>query len=290
MPKEVATTPTKTAQALIESMSDRIAQVLPKHLTAERMVRVFCNAVAKKPQLAQCDRMSFAESIITASEFGLEPNTPVGQCYIIPYGKQATFQIGYQGLMELAYRSGKVRSIRATTVYERDNFELVLGLHPDIKHVAGAGNRGEPIGYYGVLVIDGTDPHFAYMTKADVTAHAKKFSKSYAKEIGPWSQHFEAMAHKTVIIQACKLAPKSIDDKFSQAIYANTDVAFDGPIVEASARPTSLDDLADDLTANVDPGVDTNTGEILPDTDPESAEKAAQPSTMLDDEGELFDE
>lgn len=53
--------------------------------------------------------MSFLAALMNAAQLGLEPNTPLGQAYLIPYKNKSVlecqFQIGYKGLIDLAYRN-----------------------------------------------------------------------------------------------------------------------------------------------------------------------------------------
>ena len=86
-----------------------------------------------------------------AAQLGVEPNTPIGQAYLIPYGNQVQFQLGYKGLIDLAYRSGEVQSIQAHEVHENDTFEYELGLNPKLKHVPAMKDRGPVILYYAVI-------------------------------------------------------------------------------------------------------------------------------------------
>lgn len=142
---------------------------------------------------------------MNAAQLGLEPNTPLGQAYLIPYGNQCQFQIGYKGLLDLAYRSGEVKMIDAQTVYENDEFEYELGLDPKLKHVPAMKDRGNPIYFYAVVKLVNGGYNFQVMSIDDVKAHGKKYSKTFNN--GPWQTNFEEMAKKTVLKKALKYAP-----------------------------------------------------------------------------------
>ena len=102
----------KTLQALIQSMQGEIARALPQAITPERFTRMALSAVSSNPDLSHCESKSFLGAMMTAAQLGLEPNTPLGQAYLIPYKDKgelkAQFQLGYKGLIDLAYRSGSV--------------------------------------------------------------------------------------------------------------------------------------------------------------------------------------
>ena len=151
--------------------------------------------------------------MMTAAQLGVEPNTALGQAYLIPYNNhgnmEAQFQLGYKGLIDLAYRSGEVSIIQAHAVYANDEFEYELGMDPQLKHVPAKENRGEPIAYYAMFKTKDGGYGFEVMSVADVERHARKFSKSFGN--GPWKTNFDEMAKKTVLKKVLKYAPLKSD-------------------------------------------------------------------------------
>jgi recombination protein RecT len=296
------------ANALISSMRGRLEQILPKHLTPERAMRVFQNAVSRNPLLLQCTAGSLQNAMITASEFGLEPNTPLGHCFMIPYkngktGKyEANFQMGYPGVLQLAYNSGRVPLIYAEAVHENDVFDMDYGLNRTLVHKPKFdGERGVIIGYYAVVQIAGYEPHFVYMTHAEIWAHAQKHSQAVrnSKKDSPWFSPQDSTAHqwmckKTVLFQACKTAPKSIEDKWVKALTADDDMIPAGATVETGPRPGNVGTLLDRLEseaagaaerlpapgAEPEPTVDPETGEIIGDEPGDGAPADEPPAEM----------
>lgn len=205
----------KTMQDYVKAMEGEIKKALPSVLTPERFTRMVLSAISTTPKLAECTPQSFLGAMMTAAQLGVEPNTALGQAYIIPYfnGKQkcmeAQFQLGYKGLIDLAYRSGEVSIIQAQVVYENDEFEYELGLDPKLKHVPATKDRGNAIAYYAVFKTKDGGYGFEVMSIDDVTAHAKKYSKAYANS--PWQSNFDEMAKKTVLKRVLKYAPLKSD-------------------------------------------------------------------------------
>ncbi|PMU49001.1 recombinase RecT, partial [Pseudomonas sp. GP01-A3] len=76
---------------------------------------------------------SLMSAVLQSVKLGLEPGL-FGQAYLIPYGKEVQFQIGYKGLIELAQRSGRISKIQAREVYEHDEFEVSYGIDDNIVH------------------------------------------------------------------------------------------------------------------------------------------------------------
>ena len=194
----------------IKVYEGEIAKALPKVMTPDRFVRIATSAVTNTPQLAQCTPKSFVGAMLNAAQLGLEPNTPLGQAYLIPFRNkgvmEAQFQIGAKGLVELAHRAGT--NVEAHVVYENDEFTYSFGLHPDMVHKPATKDRGNPIAYYAVWR-NGENFGFEVMSHDDVLRHARKYSKAYNS--GPWQTNFEEMAKKTVIKKALKYAPLKSD-------------------------------------------------------------------------------
>lgn len=203
--------PQERAKTILElindpSMQAQFAKALPAVLTPERFTRIVLTAVRTNPKLMGCERTSFLAAVMAAAQLGLEPNTPLGQAYLIPYGAECQFQIGYKGLIDLAYRSGEVSIIQAQTVYEKDEFIYELGLEAKLVHKpCMKGDRGEAIAYYAIFKMKNGGENFAVMSKDDVLKFAKAKSKAFKN--GPWQTDFDAMAKKTVLKQVLKYAP-----------------------------------------------------------------------------------
>lgn len=207
--KPAAAEKPKTMQDYIKKMEGEIAKALPSVITPERFTRITLSALSTNPKLCECTPKSFLGAMMTAAQLGVEPNTPLGQAYLIPYRNKGVmecqFQLGYKGLIDLAYRSGEVQTLQAHAVYENDEFEYELGLDPKLRHVPARGNRGEPIYFYASFKTINGGYGFEVMSIEDVRAHAQKYSKSYNS--GPWQTNFEAMAKKTVLKNVLKYAP-----------------------------------------------------------------------------------
>ena len=205
----------KTMQSYIQAMQGEIKKALPSVITPERFTRMVLSALSTTPKLAECTPKSFLGAMMSAAQLGLEPNTPLGQAYILPYLNKGTleaqFQIGYKGLIDLAYRSGEVEVIQSHIVYENDEFECAYGLEPTLKHVPATSNRGEPIKVYAVFKTKSGGFGFEVMSMDDVRSHAAKYSKAYNTSFSPWKTNFEEMAKKTVLKRVLKYAPLKSD-------------------------------------------------------------------------------
>lgn len=251
---------------LVMQMKPQIEKALPSVLTGERFSRMVLTAMSTNPQLAECTPNSFLGAMMQAAQLGVEPNTPLGQAYLIPYRNhgqlECQFQLGYKGLIDLAYRSGEITSISAHEVCENDDFEYELGLNEKLRHKPALTDRGAVILYYAVFRTKAGGSGFAVMSVEDIKNHSKKYSKAASSSYSPWSTNFDAMAKKTVIKQALKYAP--IKTEFVRAV--STDETIKTNIAEDMADEPdetvitvdSEENKTDDIPANVDP----ETGEI----------------------------
>ena len=205
----------KTMRGWIQGYENQIAKALPSVMTPERFTRIAMTAVTQTPQLEECTPGSFIGALLTAAQLGLEPNTPLGQAYLIPFKNhgvlEAQFQLGYRGLIELAHRSGELKSIEAHIVYENDEFEYELGLEPKLKHIPAMKNKGGIAWVYAVYKLASGGFGFEVMSFEDIEKHKKKYSKAAAKGFSPWTTSWEEMAKKTVIKRVLKYAPLKTD-------------------------------------------------------------------------------
>ena len=205
----------KPMQHYIKSMEGEIKKALPSVITPERFTRIVLSALSVNPKLRSCTPASFLGAMMTSAQLGLEVNTPLGQAYVLPYLNkgvlEAQFQLGYKGLIDLAYRSGEVEVIQAHVVHENDKFECEYGLDPKLTHKPADTDRGEPIKVYAVFKTKSGGFGFEVMSMEDVKKHAAKYSKSYGSSYSPWKTNFEEMAKKTVLKRVLKYAPLKSD-------------------------------------------------------------------------------
>lgn len=222
-----------TIPDMIKALGPELKKALPSVLTPERFTRIALSALNNTPDLAKCTPMSFISALLNAAQLGLEPNTPLGQAYLIPYKNKGVlecqFQIGYKGMIDLAYRNGQMQTIQAQTVYENDTFDYCYGLNPQLEHRPAVEDRGQPVYFYGLYKMVNGGYGYAVMSKADMDLFAQTYSKGISSSYSPWKTSYEEMAKKTVIKQALKYAPiktdlqraLSTDETIKNSISAN---------------------------------------------------------------------
>jgi recombination protein RecT len=168
--------------------------------------------IRKVPKLLECDHQSLLSALVISAQFRFMPSGVSGEGYIIPYGKQANFQLGYQGIITLLWRTGKVKSIKAVIVYKNDKFEYEEGLTTKLVHVpvSFGQEKGDPIGVYAVAETITGGYVFQVMSEKEVMA-IKSMSKAKDRAESPWNSKDPEkwMWKKTCLIQLAKLLPKT---------------------------------------------------------------------------------
>ena len=246
----------KSMQQYIKSMESEIAKALPSVMTPERFTRIVLSAVSVNPQLGSCTPSSFLGAMMTSAQLGLEVNTPLGQAYVLPYRNkgvlEAQFQLGYKGLIDLAYRSGEVEVIQAHVVYANDEFTCEYGLEPKLTHKPADKDRGEPVKVYAVFKTKSGGYGFEVMSMDDIKRHAAKYSKSYGSDFSPWKTNFEEMAKKTVLKRVLKYAP--LKSEFVKA--ATADETIKSNIASDMYEVPSETVVVDDYSVEESEGID----------------------------------
>lgn len=218
--------PARNVLDVLRSMEPQLKLALPSHMKPERMVRIALTAVRQNPDLGLCTPESFLGSVMTLAQLGLEPNTPMGHAYLIPFNrsvktergwekrKECQVVIGYRGFMDLARRSGQVKRLYARPVYEGDEFRYTMGLHEDIVHIPNESpdRESKPLTHvYAVAVMENDVREFLVLTRGAIEQFRKRSNSQqywddkqkkkvpYEKPVEVWETDYTAMALKTVI-------------------------------------------------------------------------------------------
>jgi recombination protein RecT len=152
--------------------------------------------------LQACDPKEVVMEALKAASLKLPINKQLGFSYIVPYragGRMVpTFQLGYKGYIQLCMRTGAYKHINADVVFEgelvkHDKLTGEIELDPSVRI------SDEKVGYFAFFETLNGFRKTLYMTKEEIEAHAKRFSKTYGRANSPWATDFDAMALKTVL-------------------------------------------------------------------------------------------
>lgn len=227
-----------TFKALVEHCAPQLQAVMPKGFKAERLVQMAVAAYSRTPKLAQCSNTSILSCCLQCATLGMEPSAVdgLGRAYILPYWNkntksyEAQFMLGKNGMIELARRSGEVKSIRTQCVYDDDDFEYwedESGVHfsyrPNLDAVHD--EKHMRLVFLSCHLKDG-GLVLLVMSKPEIDAVRKR---SQASNNGPWVTDYEAMAEKTVIRRAFNrgMLPRSVEVASAVAQDESTPVVID---------------------------------------------------------------
>ena len=218
VPETMESLKTPEIKALFDLYKPYMSMVIPKHITPERIIQIATTVITRNPDIAKCTTSSLIGAVLQSAILGLDPTPQLGQCYFVPYWNskikkyEVQFMIGYQGYLELARRSGQIESVSAYVVYEKDEFEVELGLEPKLKHKPNftVVDRGQPVAAYAIWKYKDGGYYFEVMTKEEILK-AKAVSKAAESPYSPWNTFEEEMWRKTVIRRSRKYVPVNVE-------------------------------------------------------------------------------
>ena len=237
-----------------------IVDILPKHMSVDRMIKILFTSIRKNPLLAQCSKESLLSALIECAQLGLEPDGLRGHAYLVPFfnSKKNHYEVqmipGYKGLVALAKRSGEISDIYCVSVFENEFFKITQGLDRNLLHEPlPPKERGEKIkACYCVAIFVSGLKSFSVMWNEEIEATRKR---SKAANSGPWVSDYEAMAQKTVIRRQMRLMPLSPEiqeliskDELFDAGFSEDEINIPEklqgkPIVALPEKNTEQDDL-----------------------------------------------
>jgi recombination protein RecT len=203
-------------------LAPNFAQVLPKHLPAERLIRTVVVSCERLPALLDCDRQSIFSAAMSAAVLGLEVDGVTGQAYLIPFKGRAQLVIGYKGFNTLAARSGI--TISGGVVREGDEFEFELGSAAFVRHRPKLGSKGRLIAAYATATAKDRPPVVTVLDIDELNA-VKGRSPGAKRSDSPWNDSiigFPAMCEKTAKRRLARAMPLNV-----MQLAARMDEAFD---------------------------------------------------------------
>lgn len=232
-----------------------IKAALPKHLSADRYLRIVLTAFNKTPKLQRCSIASLWSSVLWLSQKGLEPDGY--KAHLIPYGEECKVVIDYKGLVDLARRSKEVGDIHADVVREGDYFEFQFGTDPKLIHRPKTGNTGKITHGYTCVWLKGFDrPSFEVMDYESIVKirdRSEGYKAYKAKKIStsPWITDEAEMCKKTVFRRHAKWLPVSED--FIDAVrqdFDSQDFDVDVPTKGADLMPEPIAEIPSSIAGD----------------------------------------
>lgn len=197
-----------------------------------RFISSIVSAVQSTPALQECTSPSIVNAALLGEALNLSPSPQLGQFYMVPFDnkkkgcKEAQFQLGYKGYIQLAIRSGYYKKLNVLAIKEG---ELVrydpLDEEVEVNLIEDDILREEAptMGYFAMFEYENGFRKTLYWSKKKMLAHAEKYSFAFYKNGGAkslelleqgkipekdmwkyssfWFKDFDGMALKTMLRQ-----------------------------------------------------------------------------------------
>lgn len=243
-----------TIQSLNKMMStDIIKQKLHEILgkNSASFASSLIQVVNQNERLKAAEPNSIMSAAMMAATLKLPINNNLGFAYIIPFENnrakitEAQFQIGYKGFIQLAMRTGEFKHIAVTEVYDGQlveenpltGYKFNWSVKPNIET--------RPIGYVAYFQLLNGFEATNYMSCEQVEAHATKYSQSYKRNYGPWSDNFDSMALKTALkLLLSKFAPMSIEVhnaiEKDQSVIKDDSISYNDNVIDSNPAQSTI--------------------------------------------------
>lgn len=236
-----------------------------------RFISSIVSAVQSNPDLQKCTSPSIVNAALLGEALNLSPSPQLGQFYMVPFDnkkkkcKEAQFQLGYKGYVQLASRSGYYKHLNVIAIKEGElvrydplNEEIEVNLIEDdvIRE------QTPTIGYYAMFEYENGFRKIMYWSKKKMMAHAEKYSYAFSKNGGAsslelleqgkipeedmwkyssfWFENFDSMAHKTMLRQL-------ISKWGIMSIELQTAIHKDMAVIQENGEPDYIDDKKADI-------------------------------------------
>lgn len=288
-----------------ESVKKQISSIVGGK-NGTRFVSSIVSAVQTTPALQECTNQSIVSAALLGEALKLSPSPQLGQYYMVPFNnrekecKEAQFQLGYKGYIQLAIRSGYYKKLNVLALKEGElirydplNEEIEVELiEDDIER-----EEARTTGYYAMFEYENGFRKTLYWSKKKMLAHADKYSQAFhvnaVKSSNPnyervsyedyvngnfpkreawkyssfWYKDFDGMAMKTMLRQLIsKWGIMSID--------LQTAVEKDMAVIKSDGTP---DYVENDENVVADAEYQMSDNEPDAESEPESTEPPADP-------------
>lgn len=262
-----------------EALRDVLAKSLPSGIHIEAWTSAALTAIRTDNKLMQAEPLSVLGALMEVASMGLRLEGPMGEAWISPRAKkekneqtgrwewvgyEAQVQVGYRGMIALAWRDPNVVDIESEIVHARDHFDFKRGTNQFIDHTWDVNDdRGPMVAVYsGVRYRDGyysfrvygikdvlelrdnilKDKYIFVEKTADGSERYMKMDNGREKELSwasaskqPWIGHPRPMIMKTSIRWSAKYWKLTPDFNRAAALVSLDDAGLSQDLASAAA-------------------------------------------------------
>jgi recombination protein RecT len=221
---------------LIDRMEPELVRSLQDPGAAQRLARHYLTAIRLTPALLECTTESLLAALLLSAQVGLEPG-PLGHVYLVPFGAECTWILGYTGIVELARRSGSVADLSAEVVWDNDVYERPWRNQTGVRYEHRPGDPEGRQERVGVLVTWRELSGGKWFPRAvDVDpGRVQRAQKASRAKSGPWLTDPDAMWRKTGVRAVRPWLPLSPQAGYALAVDGATVTNLE--VIEESAEP-----------------------------------------------------
>ena len=211
MANEVAKKPQTGLQKFNAMLENTRTQEYLTNVLGEKKQTFVSNMVAlvsSNKALSECDPSTIMFSCLKATALSLPLDPSLGLAWVLPYKDNknnttvATFQLGAKAYIQLALRTAQYRKINVRDVREGEivGEDFVSG-EMQFKKLEKDRSKAKVVGYVAMFELINGFSKQLYMSVEELDAHAKRFSQTYRKGYGLWSdkEMRPAMMEKTIL-------------------------------------------------------------------------------------------
>lgn len=243
---------------------------------SQRFISSVVSAVQTNPTLSECTNASILSAALLGHSLNLPQSPQIGMFYMVPFKNkkkvkdsngreitmdvtEATFQLSYRGMLQLAMRSGQYKAMNVTDIREGElvaynPIEDAYEFKPETDYTKRSALK--IVGYYAFFEMTNGFKKGVYWSKEQVDEHAKRYSATYRKGFGLWSTDFDAMAKKTLLRQL--ISKWGIMSVEMEKAYVG-----DQAVIREDGTPDYIDNIADEPAKAVDVYADVQASEVV---------------------------
>jgi len=196
------------------------------------------NATRDRPEAwGKVEPETLLGAVLRCAQLGLPPNDGTSCAWVIPYGREAVFQLGYGGVLELARRANPGIRFEGRPVYPGDLFKLDMGDLGGFQHVPYVARKrprgGDAVLWYVLATWPNGDRQLHYLDREQVEYH-RGFSKQPNGDL--WTKSYDAAALKSVVLDMRRWLPHT--PSLARAMDS------DGAVTDVRDMADEADDVA----------------------------------------------
>lgn len=207
----------KNISDYLAKYKDEISVLVDGVMTPERVVQIATLCIKQNETLGKCTPASIIGAVMQASIMRFEPSNALGLCYFVPYYNnnakiyECQFQLGYKGMVQLAYRSRQIKEIYGDVVYKADKFIYSHGVDTKLEHIPSDSIDEQDFTddkithAYAYVKLENGGFISVVLPRREILK-AQKLSKAKS-ETAIWKIYFAQMAIKTAVRRLYKWLP-----------------------------------------------------------------------------------